>query len=136
MRLRILGWVLAVLAPWQAPATAHDSAEHGPERRTPVVAGWWKGNTHTHTWWSDGNAPAESVAAWYRERGYHFLVLSDHNRMQEGHLWYRVDTEQKRESLQRYRRDFGDAWVESRKVDGITEVGLAVELAERLRTSG
>ncbi len=121
MRLLTTLVAAALLA---APALAHESAEHGPERRTPAVAGWWKGNTHTHTWWSDGNAPPESVAAWYRDRGYHFLVLSDHNRMQEGQLWYRVDTEQKRESLRRYRRDFGDAWVESRQVDGVTEVKL------------
>lgn len=107
-----------------APALGHDATGHGPERRTPAVAGWWKGNTHTHTWWSDGDAPPESVAAWYRSRGYHFLVLSDHNRMQEGLLWYRVDTDQKRESLRRYRSDFGSGWVESREVDGITEVKL------------
>jgi hypothetical protein len=111
MKLRELGLVLAAFALWPACTRAHDpdGQRHGHERRTPAVAGWWKGNTHAHTWWSDGNAPAESVAAWYRERGYHFLVLSDHNRMQEGQLWYRVDTEQKRESLRRYRRDFGGA---------------------------
>ena len=103
--------ILFASALLSATALAHDSTEHGPERRTPAVAGWWKGNTHTHTWWSDGNAPPESVAAWYRGRGYHFLVLSDHNRMQEGQLWYRIDTDQKRESLRRYLRDFGSGWV-------------------------
>ena len=27
---------------------------------------WWRGNTHTHSWWSDGDSPPEVVAAWYR----------------------------------------------------------------------
>jgi predicted metal-dependent phosphoesterase TrpH len=40
---------------------------------------WFKGNTHTHTLESDGDSPPEEVAAWYRNRGYNFLVLSDHN---------------------------------------------------------
>jgi hypothetical protein len=40
---------------------------------------WFKGNTHTHTTGSDGDSPPEVVAAWYKSRGYRFLVLSDHN---------------------------------------------------------
>jgi hypothetical protein len=40
---------------------------------------WFKGNTHTHTTVSDGDSPPEVVAAWYKSRGYQFLVLSDHN---------------------------------------------------------
>ena len=40
---------------------------------------WYKGNTHTHTTNSDGDSSPEYVATWYREAGYDFLVLSDHN---------------------------------------------------------
>lgn len=40
---------------------------------------WFKGNTHSHTTMSDGDSPPEYVANWYKEHGYHFLVLSDHN---------------------------------------------------------
>jgi hypothetical protein len=40
---------------------------------------WYKGNTHTHTLNSDGDSPPEYVARWYKEHGYDFLVLSDHN---------------------------------------------------------
>jgi hypothetical protein len=42
-------------------------------------ARWFKGNTHTHTTESDGDSSPEVVARWYREHGYQFLVLSDHN---------------------------------------------------------
>ena len=40
---------------------------------------WYKGNTHTHTLESDGDSTPDEVTRWYKERGYHFLVLSDHN---------------------------------------------------------
>jgi hypothetical protein len=40
---------------------------------------WFKGNTHTHTLGSDGDSSPEVVARWYKDHGYRFLVLSDHN---------------------------------------------------------
>lgn len=40
---------------------------------------WFKGNLHTHTTKSDGDAEPEWVANWYNNHGYDFLVLSDHN---------------------------------------------------------
>ena len=42
---------------------------------------WYRGNIHTHTTESDGDAEPEVVAAWYKEHGYDFLVLSDHNHL-------------------------------------------------------
>ena len=44
---------------------------------------WYKGNTHTHTVNSDGDSTPDEVARWYKEHGYHFLVLSDHNFLTE-----------------------------------------------------
>ena len=40
---------------------------------------WFKGNIHTHTNESDGDADPEVVVRWYRDHGYDFLVLTDHN---------------------------------------------------------
>ena len=40
---------------------------------------WFKGNIHTHTTESDGDADPDFVTRWYRDHGYDFLVLSDHN---------------------------------------------------------
>jgi hypothetical protein len=40
---------------------------------------WYKGNTHAHTLNSDGDSTPDDVVRWYREHGYHFLVLTDHN---------------------------------------------------------
>lgn len=40
---------------------------------------WYKGNTHAHTLESDGDSTPDEVTRWYKEHGYQFLVLSDHN---------------------------------------------------------
>ena len=40
---------------------------------------FYKGNIHTHTTESDGDTDPKSVVRWYRQHGYDFLVLSDHN---------------------------------------------------------
>lgn len=45
----------------------------------PPKGRWYKGNLHTHTLNSDGDSTPHEVATWYREHGYQFLVLSDHN---------------------------------------------------------
>ncbi len=43
-------------------------------------ATWYKGNTHAHTVLSGhGDTSPDSVARWYLDRGYHFLILSEHN---------------------------------------------------------
>jgi hypothetical protein len=45
----------------------------------PQPTRWFKGNTHTHTLNSDGDSTPDEVVRWYREHGYNFLVLTDHN---------------------------------------------------------
>lgn len=90
---------------------------------------WWKGNTHTHSWWSDGDAPPELIAEWYKKHGYQFLVLSDHNIMQEGEKWYPIDEPPRRpeqilSSYEKYVKTFGADWVEERQVNGKREVKL------------
>lgn len=49
------------------------------QERDPAPLLWFKGNTHTHTINSDGDSAPDDVVKWYRENGYNFLVLSDHN---------------------------------------------------------
>src|SRR5690242_20312077 len=43
------------------------------------VSTFQKGNIHTHTTWSDGDRPPQDVYLWFRERGYNFLAITDHN---------------------------------------------------------
>jgi hypothetical protein len=42
---------------------------------------WFKGSLHTHTTQSDGKlTPAENMQ-WHADHGYHFLAITDHNRV-------------------------------------------------------
>ncbi|MFL6469129.1 MAG: CehA/McbA family metallohydrolase [Pyrinomonadaceae bacterium] len=43
-----------------------------------AVTKWYKGNTHAHTNRSDGDSTPEDVAKWYRDNGYNFLFITDH----------------------------------------------------------
>jgi len=65
---------------------------------------WWKGNTHTHTLWSDGNGAPELVADWYKSRGYEFLVLSDHNTLSVGERWFPIAEDDAQEGDRRLTR--------------------------------
>ena len=62
---------MLALAVLLLPAGA--AAQEAPRLR------WYKGNTHTHTLNSDGDSTPDEVVRWYREHGYRFLVLTDHN---------------------------------------------------------
>jgi hypothetical protein len=44
-------------------------------------AKWYRGNTHTHARFSDGNDKNDipEIAGWYKDAGYNFLLLSEHN---------------------------------------------------------
>jgi hypothetical protein len=75
-------WLLvgvAGLALWPAMNRAL-AGEAGFDQAIPgSTLRWYKGNTHTHTLNSDGDSAPDDVVRWYREHGYHFLVLTDHN---------------------------------------------------------
>ena len=40
---------------------------------------FYKGNLHSHTTRSDGHLSPDELVAAYKERGYHFLAITDHN---------------------------------------------------------
>jgi hypothetical protein len=46
---------------------------------------WYRGNLHTHTSESDGDSSPAEVVRWYREHGYDFLVITDHNKVTAVH---------------------------------------------------
>lgn len=107
-------FVLVLLAPLQALAEQ-------PELR------WWKGNLHTHSLWSDGDQFPEMIGDWYRERGYNFLALTDHNVLSDGIRWMpakQIFARSDEGIIDRYRERFGDAWVETRGEGDDLEVRL------------
>jgi len=81
---------------------------------------WLRGNTHTHTLWSDGDAPPETAVAWYVDHGYDFLVLSDHNLVQNGERWFDVSPDGRLTpaKVDAVRDRFGADWPEIDAGDG------------------
>jgi len=78
-RKRLLALTLIVAVLGAVPASRAQSGGFRFETRDTAGREWFKGNTHTHTLESDGDSSPELVARWYRDNGYNFLVLSDHN---------------------------------------------------------
>jgi hypothetical protein len=111
-----LAAVLLFISLGAPPVPAADASEGGPR--------WWKGNLHTHTLWSDGDDYPEMVADWYKQQGYHFLALSDHNVLQRGEKWIPVKTNETAQlALHKYRARFGSL-VEEKTEDGKEMVRL------------
>lgn len=106
---------------------------------------WYKGNTHTHSLWSDGNGFPDMIADWYLQHGYDFMAMSDHNILAQGDKWVSETVIEKKKLalgpkvLDKYRERFGNDWVETRlDKDGKTEVRLKTleEYRKRLEKPG
>jgi hypothetical protein len=104
-------WLVTVPA-FSAPSSA----------REPVR--WWKGNLHTHSFWSDGDDFPESITDWYKTNGYHFLALSDHNVMQKGERWLSLTNREEIEAFRKYRERFGEKWIVERPLSPVHQVRL------------
>ncbi len=88
---------------------------------------WKKGNIHTHSFWSDGNQFPEMIASWYKERGYDFLSLSDHNILSKGEKWMPIARLKSRggsDILEKYLQAYGKDWVVTRGEGEKLEVRL------------
>ncbi|MSR61351.1 MAG: hypothetical protein EXS08_02730 [Planctomycetes bacterium] len=89
---------------------------------------WYRGCTHVHTLWSDADGAPELVTDWYRQHGYQFLVLSDHNVMQTGETWFAIDAADDPRLTSAHvaelRARFGDDAVSVREREGQQEMRL------------
>jgi hypothetical protein len=116
-----------------AAAVAFQNAEIAPPPRplpdpTPLTTSppqYWKGNLHTHTLWSDGDDFPEMVVDWYKQHGYQFLALTEHNVIAEGEKWVDTETNLTRQrAVKKYLARFGDRWGEFRTKNGKRQVRL------------
>ena len=72
-----IGIALAVSS---ASPKSSTSAEATAGKQAPSSRGvWFKGQLHTHTLNSDGDSTPDDVVRWYREHGYNFVAITDHN---------------------------------------------------------
>lgn len=77
-----------------APADAPPPAPPGPTRfeRVIDVDAFQRGNLHTHTSLSDGDSKPDAVVRWYRDNGYSFVALTDHNQRVDPALFEPLQT--------------------------------------------
>ena len=86
---------------------------------------WYKGNLHTHSYWSDGDEFPEVILDWYKERGYQFVSLSDHNTLAEGEKWKEISNDTiYQNAFKAYLDTYGSDWVNFKKEAGQTYVQL------------
>ena len=86
---------------------------------------WLKGNLHTHTYWSDGDAFPEMVLDWYKSNNYDFVSLTDHNILQQGEKWKKIPKSHiYQKAFDDYLKKYGAEWVEYME----DSTGLSVKL--------
>lgn len=106
--------VVSASAAWQLGAPPSDPPKEVVPALRDAAPRYWKGNLHTHSFWSDGDDFPEMIADWYKRHGYQFLTLSDHNVLSEGERWIDVDVKNRGVALKKYRGRFGEQWVQER----------------------
>ena len=86
---------------------------------------WYKGNLHTHSYWSDGDEFPEMIMEWYKTRDYDFVALTDHNILAEGEKWITVRKGRIYEdAFQKYLKKYGEQWVTYKNDTGRIQVKL------------
>ncbi|UCS94636.1 histidinol-phosphatase [Echinicola marina] len=121
MRLIQLLLLLIVIA-------ACDSSEETVEEKN-----WYKGNLHTHSYWSDGDDYPEMIMDWYKSHGYDFAVLSDHNVLARQEKWKLIPkSPTHKKALDKYLAKFGEEWVEYRE-DSAGRVEVRLKKLEEYR---
>lgn len=86
---------------------------------------WFKGNLHTHSYWSDGDEFPEVILDWYKDKGYNFAALSDHNILADHEKWVAIDSAQLyQDAFKKYLDVYGADWVEHKIDSGKTMVKL------------
>jgi hypothetical protein len=94
---------------------------------------WYKGNTHTHSLWSDGDDFPELILDWYKTRGYDFIALSDHNILADKEFWKQIPSHPFRQQrFKEYLAKYGDQWV-SYKTDSAGRISVKLKTLEEFR---
>ncbi len=97
------------------------------------TAQWYKGNTHTHTLWSDGDDYPELVLDWYKSHNYDFLAISDHNILADKEYWKEVPKHPFRQQrFREYLEKYGEDWVEY-KTDSAGKISVKLKTLEEFR---
>jgi hypothetical protein len=100
---------------------------------------WFKGNLHTHSYWSDGDEFPEVILDWYKAKDYEFMALSDHNSIADKEKWITIREDSLyQQAFQNYLATYGSKWVEYKIDSGKTLVKLKTyeEYRNKLENQG
>jgi hypothetical protein len=89
-------------------------------------AQWFKGATHVHSLWSDGDGAPEVIADWFKSHGWHFVCFSEHNILMEGEKYTAIkpDGFLTAERVLAIQQRFGNDWPVVREVSGQRQMKL------------
>lgn len=74
---------------------------------TVEAQNWYRGNLHMHSLWSDGGVLPEEAVSLYRDEGYNFCCLSDHNQAQDNKArWEEIGKRYSQKSLDRFQKRY------------------------------
>lgn len=91
---------------------------------------WYKGNTHTHSYWSDGDDFPEMILDWYKTQGYDFISTSDHNTIATEEKWKLIPRHPFRQQrFNDYLEKYGNDWV-IYKTDSTGQISVKLKTFE------
>jgi hypothetical protein len=94
---------------------------------------WFKGNLHTHSYWSDGDEFPEVIMDWYKSNDYQFIALSDHNILAEGDKWVVISQDSiYQNAFENYLEDYGSGWV-NHEIDSSNQIHVKLKTFEEYR---
>ena len=103
------------------------------KRESTSTKQWFKGNLHTHSYWSDGDEFPEVIMDWYKSNNYQFVALTDHNTLAEGDKWKVISQDSiYQNAFKRYLHTYGANWV-NHKVDSLNQTLVKLKTYEEYR---
>lgn len=103
------------------------------EQKPQNAKTWFKGNLHTHSYWSDGDDFPEEIMEWYKSNGYQFVALSDHNTLAEGERWKVIPEDTiYQKAFETYLEKYGSDWV-NYKTDSLNRTHVQLKTYEEYR---
>lgn len=94
---------------------------------------WYKGNLHTHSYWSDGDEFPEVIMDYYKSNDYQFVALTDHNILAEGEKWKKISEDSiYQDAFQNYLKKYGSQWVNYR-IDSLNQTHVKLKTYEEYK---
>ena len=103
------------------------------EEKSSPEKQWYKGNLHTHSYWSDGDEFPEVIMDWYKSNDYQFVALTDHNTLAEGEKWKTISNDSiYQKAFKNYLDKYGSDWVNYR-MDSLNRTQVKLKTYEEYK---